>query len=253
MAYKIHIKGNKFLIDNLEDPFTRFEGLAKDVLSRTLTPTSTAFGFTNVNQWSETKTIEFADIDLTGAPYTDLATFNEWLEDSLGKSSDGTTSLKTGGFIDYNDTSTTTTPIVITADTWIEIPNDGLGAFTNKNYKPEGVTELMLTPSGYIDASELVLGDSLLIRNDYSIVPNTNNSLLKFRYSLGTGAGSYTLEKTVGRLDSGSGASYRRSLVTDLIYMGDSNTKDNPIKLEINLSTTGILINAGTVIQVIKY
>ncbi len=87
MAYKIHIKGNKFLIDNLEDPFTRFEGLAKDVLSRTLTPTSTAFGFTNVNQWSETRTIEFADIDLTGAPYTDLTTFNEWLEDNLGKSS----------------------------------------------------------------------------------------------------------------------------------------------------------------------
>ena len=125
-----------------------------------------------------------------------------------------------GGFIDYNDTSTTASPLVLVADTWTTIPNDGLGAFTNKTYKPEGVTELMDTSTGALDTTDLVLGSSILVRNDFSVTPNTNNSLLEFRYTLGTGAGAYTLEKLIGRLDSGSGKPYRQSLVPDLNIYG---------------------------------
>ena len=153
------------------------------------------------------------------------------------------------GFIDYNDATGT---ISLTADTWTDIPNDGAGAFSNSLYKPTGVTELMDTTTGYIDVSELDLGDTVLIRNDYQVNPNTNNSLLEFRYELGTGLGTYTLEKIVGRLDSGSGQNYRFSLEPDLIYMGDTNTRDNAIKLQVKLSTDGTLTNAGSVIQVIK-
>ena len=153
-------------------------------------------------------------------------------------------------FIDYNDT---TGPISLTANTWTTIPNDGAGAFTNKAYKPSGVTELMDVSTGAIDPTELNLGDSILIRNDYVINPATNNSLLEFRYSLGTGANAYVLEKTVGRLDDGSGRDYRQSVGTDLIYMGDLNTRDNPILLQVRLSGNGTLTNAGSVIQVIKY
>ena len=155
----------------------------------------------------------------------------------------------TNGFIDYNDT---TGNVTLTANTWTDIPNDGLGASTNKTYKPEGVTEFMDVSTGYIDTTELLLGDTILIRNDYKINPNTNNALLEFRYELGTGAGTYNLEKIVGRLDAGSGKEYRFNLNTDLIYMGDTNTKNNPIKLQVRLSTNGILLNAGSVIQLIR-
>ena len=34
--------------------------------------------------------------------------------------------------------------------------------------------------------------------------------------------------------------------------MGDTNTKDNPIFLQIRLSTNGTLTNAGSVVQLIK-
>ena len=153
------------------------------------------------------------------------------------------------GFIDYNDT---TGSFSITADTWTDLPNNGAGAFTNKDYPPNGVTELIDTATGYIDASELSLGDNILIRNDYTINPNTNNAQLRFRYQLGNGAGLYTLEKIVGRLDSGSGQGYRFSLTPDLIYMGDSNTRDNPIKLQIYCTSNATVTNAGTVITVVK-
>ena len=153
------------------------------------------------------------------------------------------------GFIDYNDT---TGAFSITADTWTDLRNDGAGAFTNKNYPPSGVTELIDVATGYIDPTELNLGDTILIRNDYTINPNTNNAQLRFRYELGNGGGSYTLEKIIGRLDSGSGQDYRFSLTPDLIYMGDTNTRDNPIKLQVYCTSNATVTNAGSVIQVIK-
>ena len=153
------------------------------------------------------------------------------------------------GFIDYNDT---TGSISLTANTWTDLPNNGLGAFTNKTYKPPYVTELMDVSTGYIDPTETYLGDTILIRNDYKVNPNTNNSLLEFRYVLGNGAGEYTLEKIIGRLDAGSGVDYRYNLSPDLIYMGDTNTQGNAIKLQVRLSTNGTLTNAGSVIKVLK-
>ena len=176
---------------------------------------------------------------------------NELLEQILAATSGGGSG--TGqGFIDYNDTSTTSTPLVLSSDVWTTIPNDGLGSFSNDTYKPAGVTELMNVASGAIDPTELTLGNTILIRNDYVVTPGTNNTLLEFRYTLGTGGGAYTLEKIIGRLDSGSGNPYRFSLVPDLIYMGDLNTINNPIAIQVKLSANGTLVNAGTVIQVIK-
>ena len=158
----------------------------------------------------------------------------------------------TQGFIDYNDTSTGISPVVLVGNVWTPIPNDGLGAFTNKDYKPSGITELMDTYTGKIDPTEMTLGSTMLVRNDFTVTPNTNNALLEFRYTLGIGGGAYTLEKIIGRLDSGSGVGYRRSLVPDMIYMGDTNTRDNPIGLEIRLSAGGTVVNSGSAIQVIK-
>ena len=153
------------------------------------------------------------------------------------------------GFIDYNDT---TGSVLIIADTWTTIPNNGAGAFSNDTYKPLNVTKLMDVSTGAIDTTELELGDTIIIRNDFTINPNTNNALVEFRYGLGGGGNEYTLTTTLGRLDDGSGKDYRFSLTPDLIYMGDENTRLNPIILQVKLSTNGTLTNAGSVIQVIK-
>lgn len=153
------------------------------------------------------------------------------------------------GFIDYNDT---TGSVSIIADTWTTIPNNGAGAFSNDIYKPLNVTELMNVSTGAIDTTELELGDTIIIRNDFTINPNTNNALVEFRYGLGGNGNEYTLTTTLGRLDDGSGKNYRFSLTPDLIYMGDENTRLNPITLQVKLSTNGTLTNAGSVIQVIK-
>ncbi len=174
---------------------------------------------------------------------------NEILEEILAATSTGSTK---GGFIDYNDTATTATPIPLTSDTWTTLTNDGLGAFSNDTYKPDGVTELYNVGTDEIDFSDLTLGDTVFIRNDFVVTPNTNNTLLQFRYQLAIGGFDYTLEKSLGRLDSGSGIPYRFALNVDKIYMGDLNTRDNPGRIQIKLSATGEVVNAGTVLTVVK-
>ena len=51
------------------------------------------------------------------------------------------------GFADYNDAVTTVTPIILTANTWTDIPNDGLGSFTNLNSLQQ---QVILTLLSYI-------------------------------------------------------------------------------------------------------
>ena len=154
--------------------------------------------------------------------------------------------------IDYNDLATASSPVSISANTWTDIPNDGAGAFTNLLFLPAGITTLLDTSTGYLDLSQLSLGDSVLIRNDFEVTPNGNRANLNFRYELGGGAGTYTLDYFVGRLDSGAGRPYKYNLYTHLIYLGDDNTRSNPIKLQLNLSKNGSFVNNGSAIQILK-
>ena len=156
------------------------------------------------------------------------------------------------GFADYNDLATATTPITLVSDTWTTLTNDGAGTFTNTTFLPTGVSSLLDTSTGALDCSELELGDSVIIRQDFTVDQTTNNSLLESRYQAGTGGGAYTIEKVLQRLDSGTTRTYRFSLTADFIYMGDANTRDNPIIPQIKLSGGGTVVNAGVVIEVVK-
>lgn len=252
MTYKVHIIGNKFFVDELEAPLTRYEGFAKDVLSRTLTSLSSDFGFDNLNNWSRTKTLNFSEIDLTGADYTDLATFNTWLNNNTGKSSPSAAGASSfSGWIDYNNSLA---PVTLSANVWTDISNNGAGAFSNRPSPPlaGGVTELMNTLNGRLDFSELKINDDLFIRHDFNITPDTNNASLEFRYLVGELGSEYPLEIPIPRLDRGSGISYKE-VGSNYIYIGDVNTRDGGAKLQVRLSTTGTLVNNGLAIKYFIY
>ena len=153
---------------------------------------------------------------------------------------------KNFGLFDYNDTSGA---ISLIADTLTDLPNNGAGAFTNKTYRPTLVNEVMDTSTGYLDFSELTLGSQLIVRNDFKVNPNTNNSLLEVRYLLGQNASEYALNFWSERLDNGSGIDYQR-VIPFPIYMGDTNTQGGVGKLQVKLSTNGTLTNAGSYINI---
>jgi hypothetical protein len=209
MRYKIYINGNTFYIQDTSDGDKLYEGHAKDVLLRRGDLTSTVIGFNNVNNWDRTRTIDFS---------TDV-------------------DLTGAPYTDF------------TAGTWTDVPNNGLGAFTNKTYKPEGVNEVIDTSTGYLDFSGLTLGSEILIRHDFNVNPNTNNALVQLRYVLGQGAGEYPLLFWSERLDNGSGIQYPRTPLF-AIYMGDLNTQGGVGKLQVKLSTNGTFTNTGSYISI---
>jgi len=155
------------------------------------------------------------------------------------------------GIADYNDTSTAATPVTLVADTWTTLPNNGLGSFTLEHL-PAGVTTLLDGTTGALDISELTLYSDILIRPDFTVTPSSNNADLMFRFLLGDGANQYSLPTSFGRLDLGAGIEYRNGVNALYIYAGDTNTRDNPIYLQVKLSAAGSVVNAGMAIKVYK-
>jgi hypothetical protein len=136
------------------------------------------------------------------------------------------------GFFDYNDSATAITPISVLANTWTKLTNNGLGAFTNKTYKPTGVAEVWNTTTNRFEWGELLLGDAVDIRADIEVitsVPNQTVSLAIFN-ATGTG-GEYEIDLMPETTYKTTGI---QKIITYMgIYMGDNNTLNNPSEIRI--------------------
>lgn len=156
-------------------------------------------------------------------------------------------SVSLPGFEDANDSVTAGSPIALVADTWTSLTNDAGGGFSNTAYLPSGITSLFNGTTGKIDPTQLALGEAILVRNDFTITPNVNGAFAEFQYTLGTGGNAYTLPVPLGTLSNGGGIAYRFQF-TDFIYMGDTNTRDNEIGLQVRCSEEGSVVNAGSAV-----
>ena len=140
---------------------------------------------------------------------------------------------------DYNDAATTLSPISLpVADTFYDLTNDGTGPYTNTAYASTETAGIWDTVTQQFDFTGLSLGDTVDIRLD--IVPTTgaSNTLVTPRFDLAIGSGApYSIPfnsvyyKTAGLQ---SNITFNTS-----IYIGDSNTRDNPAKLTLAMDTAG--------------
>lgn len=160
------------------------------------------------------------------------------------------------GFQDFN--AVNSYPITLAADTWTTAVNDGAGPFSQDTYGPydpgdggQKLGPLLDVTTGSFDLTELRLGQKVIIRSDLRFTPTVNNTYVQFRYELGTGAGTYYLTTQVGLLSNGAGIEYPVQ-TTSYIYMGDTNTRDNPITLQVNCSNETTFTNLGSVIEVME-
>ena len=153
-------------------------------------------------------------------------------------------SFKNSIFIaDYNDTSSTNTPVSVTNGVWTDMPNDGLGSFTREEFLPEGFSMLA---NGSIDITDFNYGGAIFIRNDLIFRPAINGSRAEFRYRLGTGPGAYLQSKSLGPLTEGANVPVEFGAQSDYIYVGDLNTRDNPITLQARIiGGGGTIVNRG--------
>ena len=257
MAKKIEIIGQALVITDTDSSVVVFEApKAEYYYSIKSLQNEHKIRFYNLdhedNASARPLTIQLSDaVDSTSTPFS-LTSFQTFARNNLGfkTSTNGNGNSyqvnENFGFMDYNDT---TGEVSLVAGVWTDVPNNGLGAFTNKTHKPSSINEVMDTSTGYLDFSDLTLGSQLIIRNDFNVIPNTNNALLEVRYLLGQGAGEYPLLFWSERLDNGSGIVYQRVPVFT-IYMGDTNTQGGVGKLQMRLSSNGTLNNAGSYINI---
>jgi len=198
---------------------------------------------TNNSQGAQAK-YPIADVTDGGVAATQ-ANIRTFQHDNLGfnTASGGSGAI---GFIDYADA---TGNVALLANTWTDIPNDGLGASTNYTFKPPSVTELIDVSTGYLDLTELIVGSELFVRNQFDIIPDINNSLLEIRYQFG--AGIFEFSNEIGRLDSGSGNTYEKRDTIDF-YIGADIVRTSPVIMQVRLSAAGVLINKGSYISIKK-
>lgn len=128
------------------------------------------------------------------------------------------------GFWDYNDLATQGTPLNVVANTPLALTNDGLGAFTNKTYRPDGLTEIWDTVGQSFDWTELALGDTVDIRGDATVTTTTANQRVQIYLELAQGGSVYNIPFIDQIVKT---ASTIRATRFNSIYMGDDNTRLN--------------------------
>ena len=159
--------------------------------------------------------------------------------------------LKKYGFVDYNDLATATTPITITGGGgFVYLTNDELGAFTNKSYPPGGVTDVWDSSTNAFDFSELNLGSKMDYRLDVTITTTAANQEVDLQIELAIGAGVYSL--SVAQRQYKTAGTYP-AVVSNFVYMGDSNTMDNPAKFKISSGNNATVIVNGWACAITLY
>jgi hypothetical protein len=160
--------------------------------------------------------------------------------------------LSGNGFFDYNDLATTGTPVVVTAvGSPVDLPNDGIGAFTNKRYAPPHVTEVWDVVNGLFDWSQLKLGDTVDIRLDIDVITATVNTEIQVDLHLGAGGGAYMLPFYTPNNFKTTGT--KKVLQLGSIYMGDENTLNNGGVLKITTDKDCTVVVNGWYVRIIPW
>lgn len=149
------------------------------------------------------------------------------------------------GFYDYNHGGGTQS--YTSGD--LVLQNDGLGTSTNKLYKPEGLIEIFNTTTNRFDFSNLSLGDVVNIRLDLNL-DISNNQVVHCRLNLGEGGGEYYIPFVSDRYYKTAGN--KRIVEFNSIYMGDTNTKDNPAYFSFSSDNGSTITVNGWYVNIFK-
>lgn len=120
--------------------------------------------------------------------------------------------------------------------------NDGAGAFTNTAFRLPGASPLWDVGTNRFDFTELDLGDTVDIRFALSITSTGANRVFDFGLTLAEGGSAYDLH--FGHVYFKSAGTYNIERWIG-IYMGDTNTRDNPASFWIQSDGAGDSLTYG--------
>ena len=152
------------------------------------------------------------------------------------------------GFFDYADLATQTTPISFVTGVDKKLTNDGLGATTNKNYPPYGITDVWNTVTNSCDFSQLSLGDAVGIRFDVTATTTSANQVISGYIKLGIGTPSEYILNIFGQQIKTAQAN-QFSLFTKL-YIGNEDIRTAPAEFYILSDNNGTVKVNGWYFQI---
>ena len=205
---------------------------------------------TNFNPINLTDAVDASLVAFTESTFRTFCTTNLGFK-SVELSTITTADIFSGGFADYNDLATQSTPLIVTVPgSPVALTNDGLGAFTNKTYLPTGVTDVWDTSTNMFDWSDLSLGDMVDIRLDIDLITASPNTEIKVDLHLGTGGGAYTIPFITDK-DFKNVGTHKENRFNG-IYMGDANTLNNGGKFMITTDKDCTLKVNGWYVKIIQ-
>ena len=154
---KAYIRGNYFYLESND---RIYEGLAKDVLIKRLTPTSDEFHFKNLNNWTG-EGISINDLeDESGNAYT-VSSFITFYEEGTGKSNGGGNGT---GLQAYDTTNSFKKDEVVIKDYKIFIANDDIPENTPFATGTTGATWRELSASNFWQATNSETTDDYVFK-----------------------------------------------------------------------------------------
>jgi hypothetical protein len=141
------------------------------------------------------------------------------------------TLLNSVGFFDYADLATQTTPISFTTGVAVKLTNDGLGAATNKNFPPYGITDVWSSATNQFVFTQLTIGDQIEFRIDVDVTTTAANQVVRGYIKVGIGTiAEYELPIFLRGIKTAGTTKF--SELTKL-YIGNPYWRDAPAEIYI--------------------
>ena len=154
-----------------------------------------------------------------------------------------------GGFAYYQDLTTETTPIVVAANTWVNLTNDKAGPDTLTTYKPNYVSgDLWNSANNTISLNEIPNGKIILLRTDFNYIEASSNQHFDARIYFPD------IDKELHFLHLDLGSKHLENhFVNTIQFYTDSNIQESDVKIQIKSSGSGTVIVNSFLITVLTF
>jgi len=155
------------------------------------------------------------------------------------------------GYADYNDTTTATTPINLTAGTPAYLTNDAAGAFTRDSLQSGLIANTLWTSvDNKFDwaGAGLVSDDMVDIRLDIELTTTTANQEFEVVLEMNTDGVPYDIPFANGIVKTAGSINVNRY---NGVYMGDSGTLNGKARFKIVTDSAATVLVRGWYVKVI--
>jgi hypothetical protein len=158
--------------------------------------------------------------------------------------------LNSVGYFDYEDLTTSITPLSATSGVALKLTNDTDGANTNTSENPYGVSFVWDFVDNQFNFNELSIGDTIDIRVHIKVTTTTSNQRVDIKARLGVGSASQ-FDTVIYSGQFKSSGVHEISFVAPF-YIGSEDILENPAELYLTTDANASVRVYGWYVRIIR-